>query len=70
MEMKIRMLQLGIKQADIIRMLSKKGINVAQSELSQALNEMPQERYQKLREEVNKLLVEKEQSDELQKSTV
>lgn len=70
MEMKIRMLQLGIKQADIIRMLSKKGINVAQSELSQALNEMPQERYQKLREEVNKLLVEKEQSNELQKSTV
>ena len=70
MEMKIRMLQLGIKQADIIRMLSKKGINVAQSELSQALNEMPQERYQKLREEVNKLLIEKEQSNGLQKSTV
>lgn len=70
MEMKIRMLQLGIKQADIIRMLSKKGITVAQSELSQALNEMPQERYQKLREEVNKLLIEKEQSNELQKSTV
>lgn len=60
MEMKIRMLQLGIKQADIIRMLSQKGIAVAQSELSQALNEMPQERYQKLREEVNEILTEKE----------
>lgn len=70
MEMKIRMLQLGIKQADIIRMLGNKGIIVEQADVSRAVNCSPQPRFAKIREEIDKILTEKEQSDELQKSTV
>jgi len=69
-EMKIRMLQLGIKQQDLIRMLYNKGIIVEQADVSRAVNGWPQQRFKKIRAEIDEILTEKEQNNELQKSTV
>lgn len=59
MEIKMKLLLLGMKQADLIRLLEKKGVSVDAPELSRAISGSPQERYKKIRDAVDEILAEK-----------
>lgn len=58
MEIKIKLLTLGMRQSDVLRLLQAKGIVVEQSEVSKALSGAPQNRYQKLRTDIEEVLSE------------
>lgn len=60
MALKIRMIQQNVKQIDILKILSARGIQIDAGELSRALNELPQERYEKIRKAVDEILTEME----------
>ena len=61
MDTKIRLLQLGMKQIDLIKLLSEKGIDVNTTELSLAVNEKGnQEKHKKIRAAINEILSERE----------
>ena len=61
MALKIRMIQQNVKQIDILKILSARGIQIDAGELSRALNELPQERCEKIRKAVNEILTEMEE---------
>ena len=63
-ELKIRLLQLGLKQIDVMRILASKGIIVDTAHISRALAGCPQERYKKIRSNIEMVLDEKEKEKE------
>lgn len=61
MDTKIRLLQLNMKQVDLIKLLGEKGIVVNAAELSLAVNERGnQEKHKKIRAAIDEILTEKE----------
>ena len=61
MQTKIRLLQLDMKQADLLKLLSERGIVTDAPELSRAINGCQQERYRKIMAVVNEILTEMEE---------
>lgn len=61
METKVRLLELHMKQVDLIEPLAKRGLNVVPCELSLAINgKGTQEKHKKILEAVDEILKEKE----------
>ncbi|MCQ2463962.1 MAG: hypothetical protein MJ095_00105 [Oscillospiraceae bacterium] len=70
MNTKIRLLQLNMKQTDLLRLLERKGVITDAPELSRAISGCSQERYKRIMAAVDEILTEKEQSNGLQESAV
>lgn len=61
MSTKIRLLQLGMKQIDLLKPLNERGINANTTELNLAINEKGnQEKHKKIRAAVDEILTELE----------
>ena len=62
MDTKIKMLQLGVKQVDLIKMLNARGIKCAPCELNLAINGTgTQPKHKRIMEAVEEILAEIEQ---------
>lgn len=65
MMIKMRLLQLNIKQVDLIQPLAKKGINTSQCELNLAINGRGnQNKHKRILEAIEEILDEKEKEKE------
>lgn len=68
MDTKIRLLQLGMKQVDLIALLAEHGINAVPCEISLAINgKGTQEKHKKILEVIDEILTEKEKSCDMGK---
>ncbi len=61
MDTKIRLIQLGMKQVDLIGLLKERGVSASQCELNLAINGRGnQEKHKKIRAAINEILTERE----------
>ena len=60
MEIKIKLLQLGLKQRDVVAALTEKGLHATEEYVSRAIKNDPEPRFQKIRAEILMYLEEAE----------
>lgn len=61
MDTKIRLIQLGMKQVDLIGLLKERGVSASQCELNLAINGRGnQEKHKKIRAAIDEILSERE----------
>ena len=60
MELKLRMVKLRMSQADVIRILRTRGVELDKSYVSRALDGDPAQRFENVRQSINEILTEKE----------